>query len=62
MHRLLTAAVVRTILLLIAAGAWLALTLQARSMGLMAVTMGIAMSSFVVISNTMSRPEPTGLS
>src|SRR5947209_20489187 len=35
------------VLLLIAGGAWLALALQARSMGLMPVTMGIAMPSFV---------------
>jgi predicted metal-binding membrane protein len=36
-------------LLLIAGGAWLALALQARSMGLMPVTMGVAMPSFVVM-------------
>lgn len=40
-------------LLLIAAGAWLALALQARSMGLMPVTMGIAMPSFVVMWTLM---------
>lgn len=40
-------------LLLIAAGAWLALVLQARSMGLMAVTMGVAMPSFVVMWTLM---------
>jgi hypothetical protein len=40
-------------LLLIAGGAWLALALQARSMGLMPVTMGIAMRSFVVMWTLM---------
>lgn len=40
-------------LLLIAAGAWLALALQARSMGLMPVTMGVAMPSFVVMWTLM---------
>lgn len=40
-------------LLLIAGGAWLALALQARSMGLMTVTMGVAMPSFVVMWTLM---------
>jgi len=40
-------------LLLIAGGAWLALALLARSMGLMPVTMGIAMPSFVVMWTLM---------
>src|SRR5713101_1246114 len=40
-------------LLLIAGGAWLALALQAGSMGLMPVTMGIAMPSFVVMWTLM---------
>ncbi len=37
------------VLLLIAGGAWLALILQARSMGSMPETMGIAMPSFVIM-------------
>ena len=40
-------------LLLIAGGAWLALALQAGSMGLMPVTMGVAMPSFVVMWTLM---------
>ena len=40
-------------LLLFAGGAWLALALQARSMGLMPATMGIAMPSFVVMWTLM---------
>ena len=40
-------------LLLIAGGAWLALALQAGSMGLMPVTMGFAMPSFVVMWTLM---------
>jgi predicted metal-binding membrane protein len=40
-------------LLLIAGGAWLALALQAGSMGLIPVTMGVAMPSFVVMWTLM---------
>ena len=40
-------------LLLIAGGAWLALALQAGPMGLMPVTMGVAMPSFVVMWTLM---------
>ena len=42
-----------TALLLLTGGAWLVLALQARSMGLMPVTMGIAMPSFVVMWTLM---------
>src|SRR5215472_6763800 len=40
-------------LLLLAGGAWLVLALQAGSMGLMPVTMGVAMPSFVAMWTLM---------